>query len=193
MSNNLIKSIIECFEEENENRKYYEHKLIDIPFYVSVLEQSINNDKYKELHKDLENLEWHLVFIDEENYHIDNKIQVVFEDVSIDYSYIISFGYDDRYWGYCRCSKGDVGYDTRYGCCGYRCDWSAPKFTITKETYLGSNSFKGDEHDYWDFKDNYYSVTEKDKQEQERLSKIKVLKEEKARIEKELNELENVQ
>lgn len=192
MSNNLIESIIKCFEEENENREYYKHKLIDIPFYVSVLEQNLNNDKYKELHKDLEKLEWHLVFLDEENYYINSKIQIVFEDRNIPYSYMITFEYDNRYWGYCQCSKEDADYDARYDCCGHGCDWSAPKFSITKETYLGSSSFKGDEHDYWDFKDNYYSVTEKDKQEQERLSKIKALKEEKAKIEKELNELENV-
>ena len=192
MIKKLIDAVIECFEDENKSRKYYGHKLIEIPFFISVLEQSINNNKYKELHKDLKELDWHLEFIDEENCDGDIKIQIVFEKIDIFYSYIISFGYENRHWNYCQCSEGDVDYDARYDCCGHGCDWSAPEFSITKEIYLGKSSFNGDEHDYWVYKDKYYGITEKDKKEEERLFKIKMLEEEKARIEKELSELEKL-
>lgn len=193
MSKILIDAIIECFKEENETRQSYnQQELIDIPFYLSVLEQGLSDDKYKELHHDLEKLKWRLVFVDEENYYIENKIQVVFEDVNIPYSYIINFEYDNRHWGYCQCSKDDDDYDERYDCCGHGCDWSAPKFTIIKEIYLGSSSFEGDEHDYWDFEDKYYNIDDKDKKEQAKLAKIKALEEEKSRIEKELAELKNI-
>lgn len=193
MSKILIEAIIKCFEEENRDRTYYEGaKQIDIPFYISVLEQSLNDDKYKELHEDLEKSDWNLVFLDGDGYYVTHKIQIIFEDATIPYLYTIGFEYDDRRFKYCECSKGDPDYDERYDCCGHGCDWDAPKFSINKEIYLGSSSFDGDEHDYWDFKDKFYNIDDKNKKEQKKLARIKVLEEEKIRIEKELAELKNI-
>lgn len=191
MYKKLIDKIIKCLENENSNRVYYDDKEIDIPFYISVLEQSLGNSKYKDLHNDLENLKWDVVFIDEEEYYTEFKIQVYFENIEINYSYMIIFEYDERHTGYCQCSKNDDNYNELYDCCGIDCDWDAPKFSIIKMCNIGSSSFKGEQRDYWGYKDKYYSIT-REKEKEENLNKIKMLKEQKARIEEKIKELENV-
>ena len=48
---------------------------------------------------------------------------------------------------------------------------------------------KGDEHDYWDFKDKFYNIDTKEKEEQQKQAKKNMLKEEIKRLQSELNKL----
>lgn len=203
MVKELIKLIIEELERENKSRKYNNERLIDIPFNIVTLEQHLENDTYKELHKDLEKYNFNVQFIedkDEEGYLEERYIKVyLYEegdeenyycDNFANFSYKIRLDKDERDWGYCQCEEGDNDYDARYRCCGHGCDWTAPAFSVNKIINIGGNVFKGDEHDFWDYRDKYNNVTEVDKKEQERLAKIRMLKEEQEYILKQLAELE---
>lgn len=204
MVKQLINKIIECLESENEDRKYYEKRLIDIPFNIVTLEQYLSDDTYKELHNDLAKYDFDVHFVedkDEKGYLKERYIRIYLyekgneEDYYCDYStnftYKITLDKDDRDWGYCECEESDKDYDARYRCCGHGCDWTAPAFSISKEIYIGRNVFKGDEHDFWDYRDEYNNITEVDKKELERLSKIKQLEEQREYIENELKKLNN--
>lgn len=189
MINVLIQRIINLIEEENDEREYHDKIKIDIPFKIAPIKQSISNIKYSELINDISKKEYYVYFDYDSNrcdYDYD-RIAINLENEN--YRYIIQLGYEPRHWGYCECSEEDEGYDERYKCCGNGCDWDAPDFTVIKEVTLGSNSFNGIERDLWEYKDKYYNVTVKEKEEQERISKINYLKAEKERIEAELEKL----
>ena len=94
------------------------------------------------------------------------------------YSYKIEFGKDDRSWGYCTCTNEDQDYREDKDCCGHGCDWTAPTISIKKIISLGNNGWTGDEHDYWDFEDNFYKSNDelaKGKEEQEKLDRIEYI------------------
>lgn len=205
MIKELINKIIECLESENKDRKYYNNPLIDIPFNIVTLEQYLNDDTYKELHNDLTKYDFEINFFedkDEDGYLKERYIKVYLyekgneEDYYCDnftnFTYKITLDRDDRDWGYCECSEEDEDYDTRYRCCGHGCDWTAPAFSITKEIHIGRNVFKGDQHDFWDYRDKYNNITEVDKKELEKLAKIKQLEEQKEYIENELKKLNSL-
>lgn len=78
-------------------------------------------------------------------------------------------------------------------CCGYGCDWWAPAFEIRKSYIMGRHSWDGDEHDYWDFEDDFYKDDKEladKKAEEDRLIKIKELKNQIETASKKLAELE---
>lgn len=195
----MVKELLERIEEEIKNHNEgirgwlsnENESEIDIPYSLIVLEQHLSDDKYKELHNDLKNNEWDVFFKESNEHYINGRLDVIFDNEEINYHYTINLGNEPRMWGYCDCSEDDADYDYRYRCCGHGCDWTAPKFNIIKETYLGACSFNGDEHDYWDYKDKYNNVTLVDKEQQEKESKLKRLKEEMVRIQAEIECLES--
>ena len=54
---------------------------------------------------------------------------------------------------------------------------------------MGKHSWDGDEHDYWDFEDEFYNVDEKEKQEKQKQAKINRLKNQIEDLQKELDKL----
>lgn len=204
MKNKLINEIAECLKIENRSRDYNGNRLLDIPFMIAALDQHLTNKEYEDLLYDLERYDYGVQYIEEnpEDYYSDGSIRIqlaekncedneyeYYVDRMLDYEYKIDFLHDERYWGYCECTKDDLDYDARHDCCGHGCDWTAPAFSISKIIHIGYNSFNGDEHDFWDYEDKFNNVTQKDKEEAEKQSKIRRLQEEKERIERELESL----
>ena len=79
--------------------------------------------------------------------------------------YILSFMEILQGIGYCCCDPSDTGYDGRYNCCGYGCDWYRPNFILEELNVIGYYNFVGNEHDLWDSIDDFVGITEKEKEE----------------------------
>ena len=182
---------------------------MDIPFIISTLYQSFSNstDKYKELIGDLEKWSDYGLIIDKpvNNYGgiIDVTVSLIKYDEESEedyygydtpnYDYKLCFSYDERNWGYCECTPDMEDYREDKRCCGHGCDASFCSFTLHKSMNLGGDTWQGDEHDYWDFEDEFYLNDKElaDKKAEE--DKARMIKELKNRIEadtKKLVELE---
>lgn len=184
------------------NGEFKENKL-NIPFHISVLWQEFKNncDKYNEFIQYLNKYEYYFN-IDISNLY-DVRIYVRFyknatddsdeEDIPVTYEF--SFGSDQRYYGDCDCTPNDKDYREDKECCGHGCDWDAPNVDIYKRELINDASWQGDQHDYWDFEDEFYlddkEANEK-RMKEEREYKIKNLKETIENAQKELKELENL-
>lgn len=202
----FIDNLIKNLKEENEIRKSKTRlQELDIPFIISTLYQDFeeNVDNYKE-------------FVNDLNYYYDYNIDV-FEsqnewngiiDIAIslvrytddkydnydypEYNYKIEFEMESRDWGYCECTPDMKDYREDKKCCGHGCDAAFCEFNLYKVNKIIHGVWKGDEHDYWDFEDNFYMSDEElflDKQKKEREAEIKMLKENIDKYNKRLYEL----
>lgn len=187
----LIDEIIELYEDENADRKFnYKHEL-DFTDKICVLEQHLNDKEYESFMEDILNSDYQIYFepiYDEYDY---TKINIGFYD-DRDYRYCIEFDTVPDWSGYCECEINDKGYDARYKCCGICCDWYIPTFKITKIETIGHSQFDGLQRDLWKYKDKFYNVTQKEKEQQEKLIAINSLKRQKEEIERKLKELEEM-
>lgn len=79
-------------------------------------------------------------------------------------------------------------------CCGHGCDASFCSFSLHKIVNLGGDTWHGDEHDYWEFEDDFYK-TDKElgekKAEEDKVRMIRNLKETIEEATKKLAELES--
>ena len=203
-NNQLIKDVflsdvVEFFEEKNEELKYdylndcIYKDVIDIPFWISVLHQNLCEEKYIEFLNDLKTFEYQLHFDFTRIGEDKNRLIVNFNEEN--YSYLIELEYEGRHLGYCQCAPLDNGYNEKYSCCGESCDWNAPKFTISKKSYIGTSSFNGTQKEYWKLEEQYYDKTLKD-ETKDLLDKINKVNREKEKLEEELlllySELESI-
>lgn len=177
----FIKELINVLKDENEDRKYYEKRVLNIPYMVSALDQQLKN--CTEFINELKNKKWVINGYDEDSTegYTNGKIRILIEkenpesdymiDTYEDYCYYIEFLYDERHWGYCDCNEEDQFYSKKYKCCGIGCDWNAPAFRITKEINLSYEKWDGYEKDYWEYEERYYSTSEEEKLAKEQLEK----------------------
>ena len=209
----FIENLIEELKRENEDIKYCNGKKLDIPFIISSLWQSFNNreNDYREFISDLKNYSEYNVIIedskDDYNGIVDIFINLVkyevlddAEDFSSDnydcpgYGYRFEFSYDERNWGYCECTPDMPDYREDKHCCGHGCDAHFCQFDLYKVIHITKDTWNGDEHDYWNFEDEFY-MSEKElsdkKAEEDRLRKIEELKNQIEVASKKLAELEN--
>lgn len=188
----FIKEVKDALIRENEGREYDDKKQLNVPFMISVLEQHLGNEDFVNFLYDLENNEHSLYYEDiYEDYFDYGKLSIRFYDGN-DYTYSIAFGYDARDWGYCQCEKTDKDYRDDKKCCGHGCDWWAPAFSIEKNISLGGGSWNGDQHDYWEFEDDFYKSDKELAEAEEkrnRENKIKNLQEGIESMQKQLSEL----
>lgn len=174
----FIDNLIEELKEENEYRLYHKEKELNIPFIISTLYQSFENDDrntYKDFISDLKAQPYYHISFNEP---IDDSYSIIDVDVSFAYdlnsntdyySYKICFSFDDRLYGFCECTSDMPDYREDKGCCGHGCDASFCRFTLYKIQTITNDAWHGDEHDYWDFEDEFY-MNEKElaeKREQE--------------------------
>lgn len=166
----------------------------EIPFLLSVLTQGFENnkEKYIDFLRDIvEYSDYQINITPSKNdwsgiYDIEVQLIKYFDDEESgfqnydtpNYHYLFTFEYDERNWGYCECSPEDDDYREDKHCCGHGCDWSAPAFDLFKVEHIVRESWHGDEHDYWDFEDEYYNQDKESnlkKKESERLAEIERL------------------
>lgn len=194
---NFLDRLIEEIKEENEERKDRELSDINIPFILSAPYQSFGNDidKYKEFIQDLNDYPDYNVIVseskDDYNGIIDVEINLVKDNSDYnsdnyipdydcaDYSYLLSFSYDDKDYGYCQCTPDMPDYREDKHCCGHGCDASFCSFSLHKVLNVVSDSWYGDEHDYWEFEDEFYASDKEladKKREEDRVREIEELK-----------------
>lgn len=199
--NSVVNSLIEYIECEMKdyNNEIEGFNTINIPNYLAVLEQHLN--EYTELLLDLQRYDWwiHLEHSNKNDYN-GYTVRIYFQkapheadewgDCQLDFYYDIEFHDEGVYTGFCECAEGDMGYDARYHCCGYGCDWYKPTFSVEKITHLGASGFSGCEHDLWDYSDKYYGITVEEKKKRENEAKKLRIKEEIKSLQEELKELD---
>ena len=152
-------------------------------------------DVYKEFVEDLKRDDDYQIVIDDPNneYEIINVSIYIYEfNESLDYHYQLKFYYEDRNYGYCECTPDMPDYREDKHCCGHGCDATFCRFEFKKVLNVFGGGWEGDEHDYWDFEDEFYMndkelADKKDKEETER--KIRELQERISADSKKLAEL----
>lgn len=167
-----------------DNLKEYGNKNeVDIPFLISALYQSFdkNPERYDAFAEDLERYNNYFIEItsNKEDYMAILDVNVCLvkwwsdEFCCMDtptHNYKIVFSCEDRYWGYCECSPDMEDYREDKHCCGHGCDATFSKFDLYKVLHIADHAWSGDEHDYWEFEDEFY-LSEKElaaKKEQEK-------------------------
>ena len=201
---NFLDSLVEELNRENIDREQTGTKQLDIPFIISTLYQSFKNnpDKYNDFIEDL--VEWADYFIvmneSQNTYNGIIDVNVVlskeyleseFENPNYDYKFC--FNYDNRHYGYCECTPDMPDYREDKHCCGHGCDAAFCEFDLHKVIRIASESWNGDEHDYWDFEEEFYASEEEIADKKAEEDRIRTIKELKSRIEadsKKLAELE---
>ncbi len=155
--NMFINDVKEVLEKENGDVVK-----IDLPFMVAPLLQNLYKEKYSEFILNLKDYYYSIDFIEDTSFgysRSNGKLKIVFYLPNTSpLTYQINFTYEERNKqnGYCQCNYEDEGYREDKECCGHDCEWDAPSFELTKIVEIGSDSFEGDEHDYWDYEDVFY-------------------------------------
>lgn len=200
----FLDNLVEGLNRENIDREQTGTKQLDIPFIISTLYQSFKNnpDKYNEFIEDL--VEWSDYFIvmnkSQNTYNgiIDVDVVLSKELINLEfenpnYDYRFCFNYDNRHYGYCECTPDMPDYREDKHCCGHGCDAAFCEFDLHKVIRIASESWNGDEHDYWDFEEEFYASEEEIADKKAEEDRIRTIKELKSRIEadsKKLAELE---
>lgn len=178
LENNILQSfldkLIAAIKEDNRSTNTHTAKPLNIPFIISSLYQSFNKDTniYEEFIQDLCLYpDYDISITDSKNDYngiVDVEINLVkFPDDeeneqyymsshSPDYNYKLRFTYDTRDYGYCQCTPDMPDYREDKHCCGHGCDATFCEFSLHKVLNITSHSWDGDEHDYWEFEDEFY-------------------------------------
>lgn len=213
LENYTLQKFLDAFvtelKRENSDREHHGTRKLNIPFIISTLYQSFNNnaEKYKELISDLEKWSDYGLSIDKPVNDYDGIIDVEINLIKYDeeseedfyeydtpnYDYKLCFSYDERDWGYCECTPDMDDYREDKHCCGHGCDASFCEFELHKILHITKDTWHGDEHAYWDFEDEFY-VSDKELEEkkvkEDKERKIRNLKETIEEATKKLAELE---
>lgn len=203
----FISKLVETLKEYNKTNYCYEatKQPIDIPFIISTLSQSFTNNEetYKEFISDLER--WghfgddcyfsgtgYYLEVNNPSDRYNGIIDISVYSLSDEHKYQLCFSYEERNYGYCECTPDMPDYREDKKCCGHGCDADFCEFTLNKVTEITSAKWQGDEHDYWEFEDEFYRKNNellKNKKKQDEEFKFRELKN---RIESSLDELEKL-
>lgn len=180
---NFIDKLIEELKYENELRKSSGEHELDIPFIISSLYQSFerDEDRYNQFILDLYYHNYDLIINVSED-EIAN-VYITLDNEEALHEYELSFYYDERNWGYCECSPDMPDYREDKHCCGHGCDADFCSFTLNKIVRISNDTWHGDEHDYWEFEDEFY------KKEEELLEK-KIREDKRQEIDKLIDNIE---
>lgn len=215
LENNVLQrfldKFIECLKSEIGCNNLKNDQL-DIPFIISSIYQSFeeHTDIFKEFIQDLcLYSDYNISILDSQNDYnglIDVDIYLVkyldkyTEDNQLytdsnkpNYDYRLCFTYDTRNYGYCECTPDMLDYREDKQCCGHGCDASFCEFSLHKVLHITSGSWEGDEHDYWDFEDEFYQSDKELAEKKEKEDREQEIEELRNRIEadhKRLSELE---
>ena len=207
----FLNKLIEELKREKEYSRLNNNKL-DIPFIISAMHQSFKNntEKYEDFVTDLDKYSDYGLYVEDSQNEYNGLIDIgitlvryindanepIFTNYdSPDYDYKFTLTYDERHYAYCECTPDMEDYRDDKCCCGHGCDASFCAFELHKIVHVVEDSWHGDEHDYWDFEDDFYK-TDKElgekKAEEDKERKIRNLKETIEEATKKLAELEGV-
>ena len=205
---NFLDKVVDELKREKEYNRLKNDQL-DIPFIISSIYQSFKNntDRYKDFIEDLDKYSDYGLYIEDSqndyNGLVDIGITLVkyINDANYpefteydnpDYDYKFTLTYDERNWGYCECTPDMSDYREDKHCCGHGCDSSFCSFELHKIVHVIKDTWHGDEHDYWEFEDEFYASDKElsdKKAEEDRLRKIEELKNQIGTASKKLKEL----
>lgn len=188
----ILESLLKQIQTELEN---CDECKVNVPRWMAVLNQSLKD--YDELLISLNEYNlFDVVFVLTDQSYEFGVIQIyrLNGDTYVDAELVdevcrITLSDVPKWGGYCDCSPDAEGYDNRYGCCGYGCDWDAPRIDVCMVKHLGSNEFKGCEHDIWDLEDKYNNIDLVKKKELEESAELSRLLREKEYLETRIKEL----
>lgn len=205
----FLERLAEELKNENEDREWDNQSeedkksIFNIPFLISSLWEAFKTERntYSDFIKCLKkSYDYQINIVEPDNdyygickaiigFHVSEEVYEGLEE----YQYEIHFLYDQRDWGYCQCTPDMKDFREDKNCCGHGCDWWAPSFEIRKSYIMGNHAWSGDEHDYWEFEDEFYASDKElaDKKAEE--DKARMIEELRNRIEsdqKKLAELE---
>ena len=217
LENETLQIFLDRFIEELKSEvgcNNFKNDQLDIPFIISSLYQNFeeHTDIFKKLVQDLSLYpDYNISILNSQNDYnglIDVEINLVkFSDKYAEdnqwytdsnkpnYNYKICFTYDTRNYGYCECTPDMPDYREDKHCCGHGCDASFCEFSLHKVLHITSGSWEGDEHDYWDFEDEFYLNDKELAEKKENEDREREIWELKSRIEadqKRLAELEGI-
>lgn len=203
---NFIEELVEELKMKNGELEWdgLERLKLDIPFIISTLYQDFNNNTYvyKKFIEDLDFYTDYNIDIIETNNDYNGIVDVYITLVKTgceniytksDYDYKISFNFENRFFGYCECTPDMPDYREDKKCCGHGCDATFCEFNLYKIMKVAHGSWEGDEHDYWDFEDDFYKTDEElllKKQEEDKKHEIELCKKHIEEYTKRLLELE---
>ena len=214
LENNVLQrfmfELIEVLKEYNETTNTHTAKSLNIPFIISTLYQNFSEkaDKYDEFIQDLWLYpDYNFLILDSQNdysgiidveinlvkYQNEENEQYYMNGHSPNYDYKLYFTYDTRDYGYCQCTPDMPDYREDKQCCGHGCDAAFCKFSLHKVLHIASGSWEGDEHDYWEFEDEFYlgdKELAKKKENEDREREIEELKNRIEADQKRLKDLE---
>lgn len=215
LENNVLQrfmfELIEVIKEYNETTNTHTAKSLNIPFIISTLYQNFSEkaDKYDEFIQDLcLYLDYNFLILDSQNDYsgiIDVEINLVkYPDDEEDeqwymnshnpnYDYKLCFTYDTRDYGYCQCTPDMPDYREDKHCCGHGCDAAFCKFSLHKVLHIVSGTWEGDEHDYWDFEDEFYLSDKELAEKKEKEDREREIEELKNRIEADQKRLKDLE
>lgn len=195
LENKTLQNFLERFIDSLKNEKEHGHNdlisnQLDIPFIISSLYQSFKNNPsdYTEFILDLEEYSDYGFSIENSRNDYNGIIDAYvylskeandWQDETPNYDYLLTFTYDFRDYGYCMCTPDMDDYREDKHCCGHGCDATFCEFSLQKISYIKRDSWNGDEHDYWDFEDEFYLNDEElavKKREEDREIEIRELK-----------------
>lgn len=216
LENNILQRFLDRFVECLKSEvgcNTLKNDQLDIPFIISSLYQSFekHTDVFQEFIQDLCLYpDYNISILDSQNDYnglIDVEINLVkypddeeneqwyMDGHSPNYDYKLCFIYDTRDYGYCECTPDMRDYREDKQCCGHGCDAAFCEFSLYKVLHIASGSWEGDEHDYWEFEDEFY-LSDKElsdkKEKEDREREIEVLRNRIEADQKRLAELENM-
>ena len=206
----FLNKLIEELKREEEYSRLNNNKL-DIPFIISAMYQSFKNntEKYEDFVIDLNKYSDYGLYIEDSQNDYNGLIDIgitlvkyindanepIFTNYdSPDYDYKFTLTYDERHYAYCECTPDMEDYRYDKGCCGHGCDASFCAFELHKILHVVKDTWHGDEHDYWEFEDEFYASDkelEEKKAKEDKERKIRNLKETIEEATKKLAELES--
>ncbi len=196
LQNKVLQDFLDSLVKELQRYNKNTESMLDIPFLLSSLWQAFrdNPDTYSDLVECLSGLDGYQINIIklDNDYHGLCKVIVEFYitmDALEDYQYEIEFLYESRYYGYCECILGMKDYREDKKCCGHGCDWLAPAFEMRKIWSVDSHFWKGVQHDYWDFEDEFYQENKELQEKEIQKRKEKEIRELTERIKKDTERL----
>lgn len=197
----FMDKLVEVIEDYNKGEVFYaKNGKIDIPYIISSLYQDFSYypEKFTTLVSELKSCSDYCLKIaksqDDWCGYFDVFIYLYSNDDRYGgYYYKLKFTNEERYDGYCECVPGDPDYREDKHCCGHGCDAVFCEYQLVQVTSITSGSWDGDEHDFWDFEEEFLLSDEELKkkiEKEERENKIKSLEKQIKELNHQLEELQ---
>lgn len=192
--------LVEVIEDYNKGEVFYaKNGKIDIPYIISSLYQDFCNypEKFTLLILELKSCSDYSFEIAKSQNDWNGYFDVFIyfytgNDKYDELYYKLQFKNEERLDEYCECVPGDPDYREDKHCCGHGCDAVFCEYQLVQVSSITSGSWDGDEHDFWDFEEEFLLSDEELKrkiEKEERKNRIESLEKQIKELNHRLEEL----